>query len=147
MTNSRNNFKTFLFHKNEPARFSIFAQTFAITGKNRPFLSCKNSHFKKKAYCKTFPAKMTFICVKISKRFVVNGWPLIASLWHWALGQLRNGRLSISVLLLVVNNQLYLLFQTSLQQLQKAIKGLVVMSLELDKVYTNFLNNQVGLFP
>ncbi|XP_068689575.1 uncharacterized protein [Montipora foliosa] len=32
---------------------------------------------------------------------------------------------------------------TSLQQLQKDIKkGLVVMSLELDKVYTIFLNNQ-----
>ena len=42
-------FKRFLFDKNEPARLSIFAQTFAITGKNRPFVSCKNSHFKKRA--------------------------------------------------------------------------------------------------
>ena len=39
---------------------------------------------------------------------------------------------------------IFFYFQTSLQQLQKAIKGLVVMSLELDKVYTNFLNNQVS---
>ena len=37
------------------------------------------------------------------------------------------------------------IFQESLQQLQKAIKGFVVMSLELDKVYTCFLNNQVGV--
>lgn len=40
-------------------------------------------------------------------------------------------------------NSLLKVIKTSLQQLQKAIKGLVVMSLELDKVYTNFLNNQV----
>ena len=33
--------------------------------------------------------------------------------------------------------------QTSLQQLQKAIKGFVVMSEELEMVYTAFLNNQV----
>ena len=35
--------------------------------------------------------------------------------------------------------------QNSLQQLQKAIKGLVVMSLELDCVYNSFINNQVSL--
>ncbi|KAL9959258.1 hypothetical protein ACROYT_G032565 [Oculina patagonica] len=40
-------------------------------------------------------------------------------------------------------NNLLKVIKNSLQQLQKAIKGLVVMSLELDKVYTNFLNNQV----
>ncbi|XP_015770017.1 PREDICTED: dynein heavy chain 6, axonemal-like [Acropora digitifera] len=40
-------------------------------------------------------------------------------------------------------NSLLKVIKNSLQQLQKAIKGLVVMSLELDKVYTNFLNNQV----
>ena len=119
MTNSRNNFKRFLFHKNEPARFSIFAQTFAITGQNRPFLSCKNSHFKKKAYCKTFPAKMTFICSKINKRFVINGLPLIASLWHRALGQLGNKRLSILVLLLVVNSRCIYFFRRRYNSFRK----------------------------
>ena len=119
MTNSRNNFKRFLFHKNEPARFSIFAQTFAITSQNRPFLSCKNSHFKKKAYCKTFPAKMTCICSKINKRFVINGLPLIASLWHRALGQLGNKRLSILVLLLVVNNRCIYFFRRRYNSFRK----------------------------
>ena len=33
--------------------------------------------------------------------------------------------------------------QNSLRQIQKAIKGLVVMSEELEKVYTSFINNQV----
>jgi len=40
-------------------------------------------------------------------------------------------------------NNLLKVIKTSLRQLQKAIKGLVVMSLELDLVYTSFLNNQV----
>jgi len=40
-------------------------------------------------------------------------------------------------------NNLLKVIKTSLRQLQKAIKGLVVMSLELDKVYTSFINNQV----
>ncbi|XP_028414460.1 dynein heavy chain 6, axonemal-like [Dendronephthya gigantea] len=40
-------------------------------------------------------------------------------------------------------NKLLKIIKESLQQLQKAIKGFVVMSLELDKVYTCFLNNQV----
>ena len=35
------------------------------------------------------------------------------------------------------------IFKNSMQQLQKAIKGFVVMSLELDEVYTCFTNNQV----
>ena len=35
------------------------------------------------------------------------------------------------------------LLQNSLRQIQKAIKGLVVMSEVLEKVYTSFLNNQV----
>ena len=34
--------------------------------------------------------------------------------------------------------------QSSLRQIQKAIKGLVVMSEQLEKVYTSFLNNQVS---
>ncbi len=33
--------------------------------------------------------------------------------------------------------------QASLQDIQKAIKGLVVMSEELERVYTSFINNQV----
>eukprot|EP00794_Sanderia_malayensis_P006345 gene6346-7072_t len=40
-------------------------------------------------------------------------------------------------------NNLLKVIKNSLTQLQKAIKGLVVMSLELDKVYTSFLNNVV----
>ena len=39
-----------------------------------------------------------------------------------------------------------LFLQTSLNDIQKAIKGLVVMSEELEMVYTSFLNNQVIMF-
>ena len=37
----------------------------------------------------------------------------------------------------------FLLFQSSLVTLQKAIAGLVVMSEEMDRIYTSFLNNHV----
>lgn len=37
----------------------------------------------------------------------------------------------------------FCLCQTSLITLQKAIEGLVVMSEEMDRIYTSFLNNQV----
>lgn len=40
-------------------------------------------------------------------------------------------------------NKLLKVIRTSLVELQKAIKGLVVMSEELERVYTAFLNNQV----
>ena len=40
-------FKRFLFHKNEPARLSVFAQTFAITGKNGPFPSFRDFYLRK----------------------------------------------------------------------------------------------------
>ena len=39
--------------------------------------------------------------------------------------------------------KLNIFLQSSLRNIQKAIKGLVVMSEELEKVYTSFLNNQV----
>ena len=62
---------------------------------------------------------MTFICVKINKRFVINGLPLIASVWHRALGQLGNKRLSISVLLLVVNNRCIYFFRRRYNSFRK----------------------------
>lgn len=62
---------------------------------------------------------MTFICAKINKRFVINGLPLIASLWHRALGQLRNGRLSISVSLLEVNNRCIYFFRRRYNSFRK----------------------------
>lgn len=37
----------------------------------------------------------------------------------------------------------FLFFQTSLETLNKAIAGFVVMSEEMEKVYNSFLNNQV----
>lgn len=40
-------------------------------------------------------------------------------------------------------NKLLRVIKDSLVQLQKAIKGLVVMSEELERIYTSFLNNQV----
>jgi dynein heavy chain len=40
-------------------------------------------------------------------------------------------------------NKLLRVIKSSLRQIQKAIKGLVVMSEQLEKVYTSFLNNQV----
>ena len=45
-------------------------------------------------------------------------------------------------------NRLLKVIKDSLRQIQKAIKGLVVMSEQLERVYTSFLNNQVnGTLP
>ena len=41
-------------------------------------------------------------------------------------------------------NRLTQVLNFSLKELQKAIKGVVVMSFDLEQMYTNFLNNQVG---
>ena len=62
---------------------------------------------------------MTFNCSKINKRFVINGWPLIASLWHRALGQLGNKRLSISVLFFEVNNRCIYFFRRRYNSFRK----------------------------
>ena len=66
-----------------------------------------------------FRVSETFICVKINKRFVINGLPLIASLWYRALGQLGNKRLSILVLLLVVNNRCIYFFRRRYNSFRK----------------------------
>lgn len=42
-------------------------------------------------------------------------------------------------------NKLTAIMRASLSELQKAIKGLIVMSGELELMYTSMLNNQVGL--
>lgn len=43
-------------------------------------------------------------------------------------------------------NRLLRVIHSSLKDLQLAIKGLVVMSDQLEEVYTSFLNNQVSTF-
>ena len=40
-------------------------------------------------------------------------------------------------------NRLLIMMRSSLEELQKAIKGLVVMSSELDRMYLSMLNQQV----
>ena len=47
---------------------------------NRPFPSSETSHFQNKAKCKTFLAKMSFICMRIKIHFHSNGFVLIFAL-------------------------------------------------------------------
>ena len=42
----------------------------------RPFPSSKNSHFQNEAKCKTFLAKMSFICTRIKKDYHINSFAL-----------------------------------------------------------------------
>ena len=51
--------------------------------------------------------------------------------------------LPVSIIVMFLNHPAFYL-QNSLDQLQKAIKGFVVMSEELEMVYNAFLNNQVS---
>lgn len=55
----------------------------------------------------------------------------------------KNGWHSHLTILSVKGTNPFLFFQTSLETLNKAIAGLVVMSEEMEKVYNSFLNNQV----
>lgn len=54
-----------------------------------------------------------------------------------------NGCHPLLIILSVKGTNPLLSFQTSLETLNKAIAGLVVMSEEMEKVYNSFLNNQV----
>ena len=47
---------------------------------NRLFPSCKNSHLKNEAKCKTFLVKMSFIYVTIKNHIHNNGFALCLSL-------------------------------------------------------------------
>lgn len=69
--------------------------------------------------------------------------PSKSAFQHKAAPSTTNGCHSHLTIISVKATNLFLSFQTSLETLDKAIAGLVVMSEEMEKVYNSFLNNQV----
>ena len=69
---------------------------------NRPFLSSKTSHFRHEVKCKTFVAKVSFVCMIIKNHFHIMALHL-ASLWNRGLEQLGNSLLQNKMALLPIN--------------------------------------------
>ena len=56
------------------------------TGKNRPLSRSKNPLFQNEAKCTTFLVEMSFICVRMTNHFHIQGWAL-----HFVLIQKPGG--------------------------------------------------------
>ena len=52
----------------------------------RPFPSSKNSRFQNQAKCETFVVKMSFICMRITNYFRINGFALSLALLRVSMG-------------------------------------------------------------